>query len=447
MDSTDPSAQPAATITGPIYRCRICGIESPEVACFAAIATAESYRLQGTCITCNQPAGEQGMWRRICAVIILVAGPTIYIAGTRGTQQVGLGGLVIIATLILPIITILHELGHAITARAVGLEVTLITIGTGRFVWAAKVLSFPVRFYAVPASGWTLLGGKPKTMIRTRMWLTILMGPVTNFVLIAPALFFWRPLANLGDANVLVLWIGYNALMAVGNLWPRRSRVSGQANDGLQLIQTPFRKPQPLAEALDLGAVGALFVRFKDRDYAGAKHACIEGLHRCPENPWLLTLLSACYINLGDYESARVSIDPLLDSTAPLQPLLRAAVQNNVALAVWLRDFNTIELGQSLQRASALTADNYMRFPCVLAHRSTRALLLTASNRPEEALELLTYMNYDRGSRGDRSHREMTRAFALRQLARYDEAEQALAFAFKLNSERLPYLRTLGLIK
>lgn len=447
MDSTDSSARPAATITEPIYRCRICGIESPEVACFAAIASAESYRLQGTCITCNQPAGEPAMWRRISAAIILVAGPTIYIAGTRGTQQVGLGGLMIIATLILPIITILHELGHAITARAVGLEVTLITIGTGRFVWSTQVLSFPVRFYAVPLTGFAFLGGQPKTLIRTRMWLTILMGPVTNFVLMAPALFFWSPLTNLVDANVLLLWIGYNAVMAVGNLWPHRSRVSGHANDGLQLIQTPFKKPQPLAEALDLGAVGALIVRFKDRDYAGVKHACIEGLHRSPENPWLLTLLSACYINLGDYESARVLIDPLLDSPAPLQPLLRVGVQNNVALAVWLRDFNATELGQSLQRASALTADNYMRFPCVLAYRSTRALLLTASKRPEEALKLLTYVNYDRGSRSDRRHREISRAFALRQLARHDEAEQALACAFKLNSERLPYMRTLGLIE
>jgi Zn-dependent protease len=385
MDSTDPNAKPADTIKEPIYRCRICGIESPEVACFAAIASAESHRLQGTCITCNQPAGEQVMWRWIVAAIFLVGGPTMYIAGTRGTQQVGLGGLMTISALILPIITILHELGHAITAKAVGLEVTLITIGTGPFVWAAKVLTFPVRFYAVPVSGFTYLGGEPKTLIRTRMWLTTLMGPVTNFVLIAPAIFFWRPLANRIDSNVLLLWIGYNTFMAVGNLWPARSRVSGRPNDGLQLIQTPFKKPEPLAEALKLGAVGAIFVRFKDRDYAGAKYACIEGLHHSPENPWLVTLLSACYINQGDYESARVSIDPVLDSPAPLQPLVRAALQNNVALAVWLRDFNAVGLGQSLLRASALTADNYRRFPCVLAHRSTRALLLTALKRPEDA--------------------------------------------------------------
>src|ERR1700685_4256073 len=100
MDITEPSTQPSATVPEPIYRCRICGIESPEVACFAAVASVQSHGLQGTCITCNQPAGEQATWRRIVAAIILVAGPTIYIAGTRGTEQVGLGGLMIIAAII-----------------------------------------------------------------------------------------------------------------------------------------------------------------------------------------------------------------------------------------------------------------------------------------------------------------------------------------------------------
>jgi tetratricopeptide (TPR) repeat protein len=447
MDSTNSSAQPAAAITDPIYRCRICGIESPEIACFAATASSESYRLQGTCITCNQPASEQAMWRRICVVIILVAGPTIYLAGTRGTQTIGLGGLMIIAALFLPVITILHELGHAIAATTAGLEVTLITIGTGRFVWAAKVLGFPVRFYAVPVSGLTLLGGRPSGLVRTRMWLTILMGPVTNLLLIAPAFIFWNPLTRLVDTNVLILWIWHNALMAAENLWPRRSRESGRPNDGLQLIQTPLKKPRALEEALVLGAVGALFVRFRDGDYVGAKNACLEGLRDLPGNAWLLTLLSACYINLGDYELARAVIDPLLDSSAALSPLLRAAAQNNVALAVWLRDVNATEHGQSLERARFLTADNFLRFPCVLAHRSARALLLSASNQPAEALELLTYMNYDRGSRSDRSLREIARAFALRQLARHDEAGQALARAFKLKNERLPYLRTLGIIQ
>lgn len=443
MDCRDSSAQPAKAV----YRCRICGIESTEVACFATIATTEAYRLQGTCITCNQPAHEQIMWRRFVAVFITVAGPTIYVAGTRGTQQVSLVGLMIIASLILPCITILHEVGHAITARAFGLEVNLITIGTGRFLWAGEVLSFPFRIYAVPVSGMTLLGGEPKTLIRTRMWLTILMGPVTNLVLIMPAFFFWRPLADLVDANVLLLWIGYNALMAVGNLWPIRSRVSGRASDGLQLMQTPFKSPQLLSEALQMGAVAAVFVRINDGDYAGAKDACIERVRRFPENAWLLTLLSACHINMGNYESARSSIDPILDSPVSLHPLLRAAVQNNIALAIWLRDFNATESDQSLQRASALTADNYMRFPCVLAYRSTRGLLLTALKRPAEALELLTYMNYDKGSRSDRSHREISRAYALRALDRHDEAERALACAFKLKSERLPYLRTLKLIE
>src|SRR6202021_1929403 len=104
-----------------IYRCKICGIESPEPSCFAAIATEGPYRLQGTCITCNQPAREQAMWRRVFAFIALVAGPPTYLAATRGVEQIGLIGLVIIAVLIDPLLVILHELAHALTAGAGGL--------------------------------------------------------------------------------------------------------------------------------------------------------------------------------------------------------------------------------------------------------------------------------------------------------------------------------------
>jgi hypothetical protein len=123
MDSPDQSAQPSGKAAEVVYRCKICGIESPEATCFAAIATEGPYRLQGTCITCNQPFTEQKVWRRLVALILLAAGPTTYLVATRGTEQIGWIGLMIIAILISPTLTILHEMGHALTAKAVGLEV------------------------------------------------------------------------------------------------------------------------------------------------------------------------------------------------------------------------------------------------------------------------------------------------------------------------------------
>jgi tetratricopeptide (TPR) repeat protein len=274
------------------------------------------------------------------------------------------------------------------------------------------------------------------------------MGPVTNVVLIFMAIILWNALGNVLDSNITLLWIIYNAMMGVGNLWPRRFIQFGQihSTDGLQLFQIPFKKDVALAESLGLGPAGAIFVMYKDGDYLGAKKACLDHLQHLPGNPYLLTLLSACYIDLGDYEPARADIEPLLYSAVSLPPRLHAAVQNNLAVALWFSDFNAPQIEPSLQRADALTAEAYERYPCVLAHRSTHALLLAATNRSEQALVLLEYVNYQRASPDDRSHREIARAFALKNLGRTEEAEQALAVALKLRKTQLPYLRTIGLI-
>jgi hypothetical protein len=45
-------------------------------------------------------------------------------------------------------------------------------------------------------------------------------------------------------------------------------------------------------------------------------------------------------------------------------------------------------------------------YPCVLTHRTSPALILTATNRSQEAFALLEYPDYDRGGIADRSDRE-----------------------------------------
>jgi hypothetical protein len=440
----------ASTSAAPdiVYRCNICGIESPEVSCFAGIATQGPHRLSGTCITCNQPFVREETWRRVVALTILILTPTTFLVLIHGGQEIGFIGLLMIAALIHPQLIALHELGHAISAKVAGLQVTLITLGMGRIIWVGNILRFPVRLYAWPLLGMTFLGGHPNKFVRTRFWLTTLMGPITNLILIFVAIGLWNPLGRVLDSNITLLWIIFNAMMGVGNLWPRRFIHFGQVHltDGMQLLQIPFGKAAALSESLGLGPANAVFVMYKDGDYSGAEKACLDYLQHLPGNPWLLMLLSACYIDLADYEPARAAIEPLLEPPGTLPPRVHAAVQNNLALALWLRDFNAPQLEQSLPRADALSADAYRRYPCVLAHRSTRALLLTAANRPEEALALLDYMNYGRASPDDRSHREIARAFAFRQLGRNAEAEEALAAGLKLSKKQLPWLTTIGLM-
>lgn len=448
MDSQKQSVPPSEKTEQDVYRCKVCGIESAETTCFAAIATVGPYRLQGTCITCNQPDSGEKTWRRVIASIVLIAFPVLYVAVTRGTNQIGVLGLLVASAVIESLAIVLHEIGHAFAAKAVGLKISVMILGGGRLLWAGQILGLPIRLYAWPWMGSTQLGGRPARFIRARVWLTTLMGPVTNLCLMAAAIVFWHPLAKVVDSNITLLWIAHNAFMAAENLWPRQTTRAGRRypTDGMQLLQIPFRNAEALAEGLALGDAGAISTTYNDGDYEIARQICIIGLERSPGNSWLGLFLSACHTNLGDYESARSFSEPLVDSTA-VDPPFQAAAANNTAIALWLRDFNQPLREKSLSRADALTTMVFAKYPCVLAYRSTRALLLADTDRAQEALALLEYVNYEHGTAENLSHREIARAFALRKLGRRAEAEQALADALKQKRPQLPLLRTIGLIQ
>jgi hypothetical protein len=439
---------PATAKPDVVYRCIQCGIESKERTCFAAIATKDPQKFSGTCITCNQTGRTVRPAQIIPGLFSLVFLPALLLVAIRGTDGASFVELMIAATLLQPFLVIVHELGHALTARIVGLEVALLTLGSGKKWGSGKVLNLPFRLYGWPLSGRTYLVTTAIRLLRLRLWVTILMGPMTNMILIAVAVMFWNPLAQVLDSNILVLWILYNLMIVVSNLAPGRIRNHDSSNrpDGLQLLQVPFQTEAQIATAFGNTHAGAALVLYNDADYAAARDACLKAHERLPDNPFLKIILSACHIDMGDYESGRAVIEPLLDSARTPSPEIRAALENNLALALWLRDFNSASHDQSMVRADALSDQAYKMYPCVLAYRSTRAVLLAATHRSEEALALLEYMNYERATAEERGNREIARAFALRQLNRIPEAQQALKIGLQLGKKPLPWLTTLGLL-
>jgi len=430
-----------------LYRCIQCGIESREASCFAGIATKGPQQFAGTCITCNQSVRPIRPTQMILGVFALVFLPVIFLVAIRGDGDASFLELIIAASLLQPFLVIVHELGHVVTARIVGLEVALLTLGSGKKWGSGKLLNVPFRLYGWPLSGFTYLVTTATRHLRLRLWVTTLMGPVTNMILIAVAVMFWNRLDQVVDSNLLVLWILYNAILVVSSLLPRRSRDYGPQvpSDGMQLLQIPFKTAARVATAFGNTYAGVAFVLFNDADYAGARKVCLKGFQRLPDNPLLSVMLSACQINLGEYEAARLILEPLLNAAPTQDPEIRAAIYNNVALAIWLRDCNNALSQQSTLRADALSDRAYQMYPCVLPHRSTRALLLVATNHPNEALKLLEYSNYERGSSSDQGDQQIARAFALRLLDRLDEANQALAAGLQLNNKRRSWAVTLGL--
>ena len=362
--------------------------------------------------------------------------PIFFLFALTGNKSVIFPELLIAALIMLPVAMLLHELGHFLTARVLGLDAILITLGVGPKVWSGKLIGVPLRIHAWPLLGLTYLGSPSLRLLRLRVWITVLMGPATNVLLIATPVILWNSLVRVINPNILILWMVYNALLALANLVPHRTRQSGRQHrsDGLQLLQIPFKKRADLVTYLSASSLVTALMLFADEDYAAARDAANQGLARLPANPWLSITLSACHINLGDYEAARNVIEPLLDASTTESPALQAAVANNLGIAIWLRDWNTAQNAESTLRAEDLSNRAYTQYPCVLAYRSTRALLLTATDRAEEALALLDYSNYERGSKYDRGDHQFARAFASRQLNRTEDADRALAAGLNLHA-------------
>jgi Zn-dependent protease len=431
-----------------LYRCNRCGIESAESSCFVGAARSARQRYAVTCITCSQPSQIRANWRNAYAVLGVIFLPLFFLLGFKKNTGAPFPELVIAACFILPLLMVLHELGHFLTARLLGLQAELITFGIGPKLWSGKILGVPLRIHLWPLLGLTSLGSDRMKLLRLRVWITVFMGPATNVLLIAVPMAFWSPLARVLDPNILILWILYNALLALTNLWPHRIRQSGQRyrTDGMLLLQIPFQKNADLAIYLSSSSIVTAMALFADADYAGARDIAVKALARLPGQPSLSIILSACHISLGDFAAAQTVLDPLLSTTASESPEMRAAIANNLAIAIWLRHWNTSSQQDGTRQAETLSNRAYTKYPCVLPYRATRSLLLTAANRAEEALALLQYSNYDRASAPDRGNCEFARAFALRRLNRQEEAQDALELGLQLSKLRPPWLTTIGLL-
>jgi hypothetical protein len=241
-----------------LYRCTGCGIESPERSCFVGVAAdQETQPTSATCITCNRPPQGADTWRGLPKFLAGTILPIFFVyAFTSHTHPVFLK-LLLAAVVIQPLILLLHELGHFLTARLVGLEPLLINLGVGPQQWTGKILSVPISVRTWPLLGMTAFDSKSLRFLRLRVWITVFMGPATNALLVAVAIVFWDALVRVVDADIVILWIIYNALLGLMNLWPHHPKQAGQRyrSDGLQLLQIPLKKTADLEIYLSAGSI------------------------------------------------------------------------------------------------------------------------------------------------------------------------------------------------
>ena len=445
MDSSD--GQQSIRAEAPtVFRCARCGVESAEPTCFVIPERYSKPPRDVRCITCEQRRLAPSTLLSITSLVTAIFWPLLLVAGfQRGQADLGLPSL-LFACVLYPLAVIAHELGHAITARLVGLELGTIGIGSGRVAWKFEIGGLPIRLHMVPFSGRIHLGASSTHLLRTRLWLAILMGPATNALLVAATVVWWAPLEAVVGTPAITLWFAVNFLMTIINLIPQRIPVEGYVarTDGLQLLSIPRKTPAELSAYLFAAPLVRAFSRFEDDDFAGARLKVSQALEEAPDNVVLRVMQSACYISAGEYRVGLETLQPLLGRAVDETAYVRAAIYNNIAIGLVMSAHNTDACGPRLLEAERLSAAAFLLYPCVLEYRSTRAFVFTATGHAEQTLRLLDYSLYEAASARQRGHREAARAFALRHLHRLSEAEEAAAMAVRLYPPNRAMLRTLG---
>lgn len=361
----------------------------------------------------------------------------------HGTTDLRLA-ILLFACLSTPLAVVAHELGHAFTALALGLEIGRISLGHGRTLWRFNVLRIPIEVHAWPLSGRVAIGSANLRYLRTRVWITHLMGPMTNGLLVLLVVASWAPLESIFGATILTIWVFVNALLGVTALLPRRIAELGQmASDGLALIEIPRATPAKLQLYLMAAPLMRALSRFEAGDFHGAQVWAQEAVSRSPDNLLAGVLLSACETSRGEYEPARARLIPALGRADSEAPYIRAAIHNNLAFAVLMTSLSSVSAEAQLADADRLSENAYTTYPCVLEYRSTRALILATTARSDQALKLLDYSHYETGTPRQRAHRETARALALHHLGRGTEALEAATKAVQAEPSVAGVLRSL----
>jgi hypothetical protein len=442
------SAMAAANVSSDGYlRCSRCGVESAERTCFIVPERYSKPPHDIRCITCEQRRLKPTARQSFAGLLFITLWPVVIlgrsVAESNGLYLAGL----LCGCLLYPFILVAHELGHALTAWALRLEVGAISIGYGATVSRFEVASVPIQLHAWPLSGRVYLGARSLRLLRIRLWITTLMGPMTNVLLIAATVHWWTALESHFGPPLPALCLAVNLMVVVMNLVPHYAHDLGQTqrSDGLALIQIPRTPASELNAYLFSAPLMRSLSRFEAGDFESARRGLTRTLDRVPGNSWLAVMQSACWSYVGNYAEARRSITPAVERATSEGSQVRAAAANNLAFALLMENPHAGLESEYLRQAGELTAESFAMYPCVLAYRSTRSLVLSALGRCDEALRLLDYVHYATASARERGNQEAARAFALLKSGRTVEAREAAGRAACMDQTGVTFLPRLGL--
>lgn len=363
---------PASIVAGP--PCHKCGYNSDIV---------RHFRLgcEGSlCLACaeREPVRTFQNWV-IYSIILLIVGLALLATVETGWGLVNFALLLLLPTFLVN----LHELGHVVVAKLLGIEVPAVIAGRGPVVATFRLFGTTWSWHRHVTHGLALL--LPTGEFRFRYFLAILGGPATNLALAGfPFLVLSRPLfPEYGWETSLELpevWVLANLWMACLSLIPQQSEVG--PSDGRQMLDI-LKGRWFSGEALPVLAISGVIDNLAQAGRVlEAQSLTNRGLAAYPESLSLVMKRASLHCQSESYPEARADALEII-FRANAGPLYLAAALNTAAWSnLFLGPEYMEEALEFSQRALEIEPDSPY-------HIGTRGTVLLRAGRQEESRDFL----------------------------------------------------------
>jgi hypothetical protein len=307
------------------------------------------------------------------------------------TSGVGLLLLIVsVFQLFVLISTILHELGHAIAGRSVGIRVFSIEIGKGPVVYEFLFGGIRWRIRAIAFGGITYGTPFNAHYFRLKEFIFVLGGPMTNILLLFISIKFlsfdttFKSTPFTGFMPMVLLALA-NCLLLALSLWPYMANsVAGKIpNDGLLLWKIWRFDKTKIEETLAARYLYEANEQWRQKDLAGAKRWIDDGLRHFPEN-LRLKMSVAGILSLQKKYPEALRAYALFIGRHKKHEDMDSLLLNNIAYVYVL-----MGKPELLPKADICSHLALKRMPWMVHYKGTRGSVLVELGKYDEGLKLL----------------------------------------------------------